>query len=68
MEEPKYILETKPIEYSRIFLLSDLHFGVRANSLEWLNNQMEFFEKFYIPFLEKNRQQNDVLFFFRGLF
>ena len=29
---------------NRVWVLGDLHFGVRANSVEWLEIQMEFFE------------------------
>ena len=50
------------INYKRIFLISDLHFGVRANSLEWLQNQLDFFYKVYIPFLKENVKQGDILF------
>lgn len=57
-----YKLDTQHIPYNRIFLLSDLHFGVRANSLEWLQNQKSFFRDFYIPYLKKNIQKGDILF------
>lgn len=50
------------INYQRIFLISDLHFGVRANSLEWLQNQLDFFYKIYIPYLKENVKQGDILF------
>jgi len=58
----QYKVETQKIEYSRIFLLSDLHFGVRANTLEWLSNQERFFRKFYIPYLKKRVKRGDILF------
>lgn len=58
----QYKVETKELQYNRIFLLSDLHFGVRANSLEWLSNQVSFFRKFYIPYLKKHRKKGDILF------
>ena len=38
-----YEVSIENINFNRIFLLSDLHFGVRANSLEWLSNQLLFF-------------------------
>ena len=56
------------INYNRIFLLSDAHFGVRANSIEWLQNQLDFFYKLYIPYLKENIEKNDVFFFSRGFF
>lgn len=58
----KYEVSTLKIEYKRIFLLSDLHFGVRANSLEWLNNQLHFFANFYFPFLKENVKKGDCFF------
>ena len=45
----------------RVWVLGDLHFGVRANSIEWLEIQQEFFEKVFIPTLEKEVQPGDVL-------
>jgi len=59
---------TKKINYNRIFLLSDLHFGVRSNSLEWLQNQLQFFKEFYIPFLKENVKKGDILFFLGDFF
>lgn len=53
-------LETIP--YNKIFLISDIHFGVRANSTEWLDNQIEFFEKVYFPLLEEKVEKGDILF------
>lgn len=50
------------IKYNRIFLISDLHFGVRANSIEWLENHLEFFYDFYIPYLKENYKEGDILF------
>jgi len=58
----QFKVEVQNISYKRIFLLSDLHFGVRANSIEWLENQESFFRNFYIPYLKKNVQDGDILF------
>jgi DNA repair exonuclease SbcCD nuclease subunit len=62
MTHESFIVETEHIKYKKIFLISDLHFGVRANSLEWLQNQVQFFEEFYIPFLKQNVEEGDILF------
>ena len=35
----------------RLFILSDTHFGIRSNSLEWLNIQKTYFEDFFIPYI-----------------
>ena len=61
-------VDTVEIKYKNIFLLSDLHFGVRNNSLEWLQNHINFFKEFYIPFLKKNMKKGDVLFFLGDFF
>jgi DNA repair exonuclease SbcCD nuclease subunit len=45
----------------RVWVLGDLHFGVRANSQEWLEIQQEFFEEFFIPTLKKHVRKGDVL-------
>lgn len=45
----------------RVWVLGDLHFGVRANSVEWLEIQKDFFERLFIPTLKKYVQPGDVL-------
>lgn len=50
---------SKPVK--RVWILGDIHFGVRANSLEWLDIQKDFFENHFIPTLEKHVQPGDVL-------
>jgi len=39
-----------------IVFLSDVHFGVRGNSVEWLENISEYFDKFFIPFVQNRIQ------------
>lgn len=68
MDLTKYKVDTETIDYKRIFLISDLHFGVRANSLEWLQNISNFFRQFYIPYLKKNVQEGDILFILGDFF
>lgn len=63
-----YEVDIKKIGFNKIFLLSDLHFGVRANSLEWLENQVTFFDRFYIPFLKRTAKEGDILFFLGDFF
>lgn len=46
---------------NRIWILGDLHFGVRQNAMEWLDNQTQFFDDFFIPYLKKNVKKNDIL-------
>ena len=64
----QFKVDTKEIQYKRIFLLSDLHLGVRANSLEWLSNIKDFFREYYIPYLKKNIHDGDILFFLGDFF
>jgi len=61
-EDINYDIPTEYFDYNNIFLLSDLHFGVRANSLEWIQNHMRYFREFYIPYLKKNKKDGDILF------
>ena len=49
----------KPVK--RVWILGDLHFGVRSNSVEWLNIQKDFFENVFIPNLKKHYKPGDVL-------
>jgi len=58
----EYEVPTEQIEYNKIYLISDLHFGVRANSLEWLKNQLDFFYNVYIPYLKETKKKGDILF------
>ena len=57
MIEPKVIKQGA----KRVWVLGDLHFGVRANSVEWLNIQKDFFENTFIPILKAQVQPGDVL-------
>jgi len=62
MNSISFNVPTEHINYEKIFLLSDLHFGVRSNQLEWLQNQTYFFKEFYIPYLKKSVKKGDILF------
>ena len=48
-------------EVKRVWILGDLHFGVRANSMEWLEIQKDFFENLFIPTLKEHVKPGDVL-------
>jgi len=48
-------------EVKRVWVLGDIHFGVRANSIEWLEIQKDFFENLFIPTLKKHVKPGDVL-------
>ena len=49
----------KPV--NRVWILGDLHFGVRSNSMEWLEIQKDFFENLFLPTLKKHYKPGDVL-------
>ncbi len=57
MIDPKVIKQGA----KRVWVLGDLHFGVRANSVEWLEIQKDFFERLFIPTLVKHVKPGDVL-------
>lgn len=46
---------------NRIWILGDMHLGIRANSTEWLEIQQDFYERLFIPTLERLVQPGDVL-------
>lgn len=47
--------------YKRIWFLTDIHFGLHASSMEWLDITVDYFESFFIPLLEKEKKEGDVL-------
>ena len=49
----------KPVK--RIWILGDMHLGVRSSSLEWLNMMKDFYDNQFIPTLLENYQEGDVL-------
>lgn len=61
-------MDIKTFNFERFFLLSDIHMGVRANSLEWLENQKLYFYEFFIPLLKSNMKDGDVLFILGDVF
>ena len=48
-------------QVNRIWILGDMHLGVRSNSLEWLNIQKDFYENQFIPHLKKHYKDGDIL-------
>ena len=41
---------TQPFEYlNKLILVSDIHFGVRNDCAEWLDNMSSYFTNFFIP-------------------
>lgn len=56
------------LDFRRIFMLSDIHMGVRSNSLEWLENQVDYFNNFFIPLLKEKSREGDIFFILGDLF
>jgi len=52
----------------KIYLVGDLHFGVDANSIVWLNHQKRFFNDILIPYIKETVQPGDILFQFGDIF
>ena len=49
----------KPVK--RIWILGDMHLGVRSSSLEWLEMMKDFYDNQFIPTLLENYQEGDIL-------
>jgi len=45
----------------RIWMITDTHFGVRANSMEWFEICKEYLDNVFIPLLKENVKDGDVL-------
>jgi len=45
----------------KIYFISDLHFGVRNASHEWIKNQMDYFDNFFIPFIDAENVDDKYL-------
>jgi DNA repair exonuclease SbcCD nuclease subunit len=52
----------------RAWLITDLHFGVRSSSVEWIEIQKDYFYDFLIPILEKEKNEDDALFILGDVF
>ena len=51
--------KNKPVK--RVWILGDMHLGIRSNSNEWLEIQKDFYENQFIPTLKENVREGDVL-------
>lgn len=55
-------------QFQRIWMLADIHFGLHAVSMKWLDQTVDYFENFFIPLLKENIKPNDVLFILGDVF
>lgn len=53
-------------DIDKIIFISDLHFGVRSNSLEFLDIQKDYYNNFFIPQVKKLAKNNNVAVFCLG--
>lgn len=56
-----HLNDTHLKECDNIIMLSDLHFGVRNNSIEWSENICNYFHNFFIPFIKKNSNEKSSI-------
>ena len=54
--------------YKRIIITSDWHFGIRSNNLDWFGIMKDYHESFFIPWLEENIQEGDVIYHLGDVF
>lgn len=50
------------LKANRIIFTSDWHFGIRSNNLEWFEIAKDYFENFFLPWLEYNVKDGDVFY------
>lgn len=65
---PNFDLATLNRDSDNLFLISDIHFGVRSDSLEWQSNITEYFHKFFIPLVKANKNKNTEIAILGDLF
>lgn len=51
----------KQIDANRLWLFADLHFGIRNNSVNWLDLITDAFDNFFIPLIKNNKKEKDVI-------
>lgn len=64
-------LSLKELEVSNIsnlFLISDVHFGCKSDSLEWANNIESYFTDFFIPLVNQHKDENSAIAILGDLF
>lgn len=47
--------------YDKVIMIGDVHYGVHASSLEWIENINSYFYNFFIPLLKKEKTDNSCL-------
>ena len=47
--------------YDKVIMIADVHYGVHASALEWVENIDSYFYDFFIPLLKKEKTDNTCL-------
>lgn len=48
-------------KYNNFFMISDIHLGLKNGSEEWIENMKDYFENFFIPLINKNKDKYSFL-------
>lgn len=59
---------SKQKNIKRLFLISDLHFGIKSNNPEWLKIQSDYFYNFFIPLVKEHKKDGDACFILGDIF
>lgn len=43
-------------DINQVIFISDVHFGIRNNEIEWLDNQLSYFSNFFIPLIKQQKK------------
>lgn len=54
--------------YDSIILLSDVHFGVHVNSIEWNENILNYFNNFFVPYVKEYKKNHTPILIIAGDF
>ena len=52
----------------KLWIISNTKFGYKNNNKEWSKNMLEYFENFFIPFIQKNAKPDDKLIHLGNIF
>lgn len=52
----------------RAWCISDIHWGCRSNTIEWLEIVRDYHKEFLIPHLKKNKKEGDILYISGDIF
>lgn len=47
------------VDYKEVIFISDVHFGVKDGSLEWVDNMRDYFENFFIPLCADEKKKRN---------